>query len=126
MGPAVVCGCLRDVRWWGAPGLACVVVLHFHLSVPTTCAVLLFLAAYTAAAGGGVGGMLKAVIDTVIGNLQLSISNVHIRWVRLHDCMAAWLRRYPSDCLPFATAATTALPCPLPNLRSCRPPPPLL
>lgn len=29
--------------------------------------------------GGGVGGMLKAVIDTVIGNLQLSISNVHIR-----------------------------------------------
>lgn len=25
------------------------------------------------------GGMLKAVIDTVIGNLQLSISNVHIR-----------------------------------------------
>lgn len=32
------------------------------------------------AAGGGVGGMLKAVIDTVIGNLQLSISNVHIRW----------------------------------------------
>lgn len=32
------------------------------------------------AAGGGVGGMLKAVIDTVVGNLQLSISNVHIRW----------------------------------------------
>ena len=31
------------------------------------------------AGGGGVGGMLKAVIDTVIGNLQLSISNVHIR-----------------------------------------------
>jgi vacuolar protein sorting-associated protein 13A/C len=30
--------------------------------------------------GGGVGGMLKAVIDTVIGNLQLSISNVHIRY----------------------------------------------
>ena len=27
------------------------------------------------------GGMLKAVIDTVIGNLQLSITNVHIRWV---------------------------------------------
>ena len=35
----------------------------------------------TPAGGGGVGGMLKAVIDTVIGNLQLSISNVHIRWV---------------------------------------------
>lgn len=34
-------------------------------------------------AGGGVGGMLKAVIDTVIGNLQLSISNVHIRWALL-------------------------------------------
>ena len=32
-----------------------------------------------AGGGGGVGGMLKAVIDTVIGNLQLSISNVHIR-----------------------------------------------
>lgn len=32
-------------------------------------------------AGGGVGGMFKAVIDTVIGNLQLSISNVHIRCV---------------------------------------------
>jgi hypothetical protein len=30
--------------------------------------------------GGGVGGMLKAVIDTVIGNLQLSIANVHIRY----------------------------------------------
>ncbi|KAL4858517.1 Vacuolar protein sorting-associated protein 13C [Chlorella vulgaris] len=29
---------------------------------------------------GGVGGMFKAVIDTVIGNLQLSISNVHIRY----------------------------------------------
>lgn len=37
--------------------------------------------ALSAGKGGGVGGMLKAVIDTVIGNLQLSISNVHIRWV---------------------------------------------
>lgn len=29
---------------------------------------------------GGGGGMLKAVIDTVIGNLQLSITNIHIRY----------------------------------------------
>lgn len=27
--------------------------------------------------------MLKAVIDTVIGNLQLSITNVHMRWAQL-------------------------------------------
>lgn len=35
------------------------------------------------------GGMLKAVIDTVIGNLQLSISNVHIRWVGSLGCTFA-------------------------------------
>ena len=37
-------------------------------------------AAVDAAPGGGGGGMLKAVIDTVIGNLQLSITNVHVRY----------------------------------------------
>lgn len=38
--------------------------------------------------------MLKAVIDTVIGNLQLSISNVHIRWViGLQDCNT-WVRNW--------------------------------
>ena len=31
-----------------------------------------------AKAGGG--GMFKGLIDTIIGNLQLSISNVHIRY----------------------------------------------
>ncbi|KAK9834254.1 hypothetical protein WJX81_000411 [Elliptochloris bilobata] len=30
--------------------------------------------------GGGGGGMLRGLIDTVIGNLRLSITNVHIRY----------------------------------------------
>jgi len=29
---------------------------------------------------GGSGGMFKGLIDTIIGNLQLSIGNVHIRY----------------------------------------------
>ena len=34
--------------------------------------------------GGGGGGMFRGLIDTVIGNLRLSIANVHIRYeVRL-------------------------------------------
>jgi hypothetical protein len=41
------------------------------------------------ASTGGVGGMFKAVIDTVIGNLQLSISNVHIRCEGV-ICVSAW------------------------------------
>ena len=32
------------------------------------------------AEGGPSGGRLKAIIDTVIGNLQLSITNIHIRY----------------------------------------------
>jgi len=31
-------------------------------------------------AGGGGGGFLRAMIDTIIGNLQLSITNVHVRY----------------------------------------------
>lgn len=33
-----------------------------------------------AAEGGQGGGRFRAIIDTVIGNLQLSITNVHIRF----------------------------------------------
>ncbi len=29
---------------------------------------------------GGGGGMFKGLIDTIIGNLQLSISNIHVRY----------------------------------------------
>ena len=29
---------------------------------------------------GGGGGMFRGLIDTIIGNLQLSISNIHIRY----------------------------------------------
>jgi hypothetical protein len=29
---------------------------------------------------GGGGGMFRGLIDTIIGNLQLSIANVHIRY----------------------------------------------
>ena len=40
--------------------------------------------AEAAADGGGGGGMFRGLIDTVIGNLRLSITNVHIRYeVRL-------------------------------------------
>ena len=73
---------------------------------------LLSPAACLAAAGGGVGGMLKAVIDTVIGNLQLSITNVHIRWVGL---------------LAAAAAAAVAVTLACTRLRHCcEPVPPLL
>jgi hypothetical protein len=33
-----------------------------------------------AAAGAGPGGRLQALIDTVVGNLELRISNIHIRY----------------------------------------------
>ena len=37
--------------------------------------------AEAAAAGGGKGGgMFRGLVDTVIGNLRLSITNVHIRY----------------------------------------------
>ena len=36
--------------------------------------------AEAAADGGGGGGMFRGLIDTVIGNLRLSITNVHIRY----------------------------------------------
>ena len=29
---------------------------------------------------GGGGGMFRGLIDTIIGNLQLSIGNVHVRY----------------------------------------------
>ena len=29
---------------------------------------------------GGGGGMFKGLVDTIIGNLQLSISNIHVRY----------------------------------------------
>lgn len=36
---------------------------------------------------GGGGGMFKGLIDTIIGNLQLSISNIHVRYeVRHSSC----------------------------------------
>ena len=38
----------------------------------------------TAGAASASPGMLQAVIDTVIGNLQLSISSVHIRYEDEH------------------------------------------
>ena len=31
-------------------------------------------------AGGSGGGRLRAIIDTIIGNLQFSITNVHVRY----------------------------------------------
>jgi len=37
------------------------------------------------------GGRLKAIIDTVIGNLQTSITNVHIRYEVRTDFTTAWL-----------------------------------
>lgn len=30
--------------------------------------------------GGGAGGMFRALIDTIIGNLELHITNVHVRY----------------------------------------------
>lgn len=30
--------------------------------------------------GGGGGGFLRGMIDTIIGNLQLSITNIHVRY----------------------------------------------
>ena len=40
---------------------------------------------------GGGGGFLRGMIDTVIGNLQLSITNIHIRYEvrRTDDAFAA-------------------------------------
>lgn len=30
--------------------------------------------------GAGGGGFLRAMIDTIIGNLQMKISNIHVRY----------------------------------------------
>jgi hypothetical protein len=69
-----------------------------------------------------VGGMLKAVIDTVIGNLQLSIANVHIRWAGQRALRLAALRAaaqlQPSPPV-VAAPPVDAAPCMHP------PPPPL-
>lgn len=40
-------------------------------------------------AGGGVGGRLRAVIDTVLGNLLLSIGNIHIRYEVINKACTA-------------------------------------
>ena len=35
---------------------------------------------------GSGGGMFRGLIDTIIGNLQLSISNIHIRYEVSNAC----------------------------------------
>lgn len=50
-------------------------------------------------------GMLQAVIDTVIGNLQLSITNIHIRYeVRIASCGLKWIKGSCFDSLTMLHA----------------------
>lgn len=52
------------------------------------------------------GGRLKAIIDTVIGNLQTSITNVHIRYEVSADFTTALLLLFECCCTqPTSTVA---------------------
>ena len=65
-----------------------------------------------AAAGAPGRGRMQAIADTIIGNLQFSITNVHIRYeVQLTLLLSHSIASAYADCPRSATHWPAAVPC---------------